>query len=59
MVMLYHDFFLVVYITYLAYAVFVKIKIKKKIVCGPYRGFHGQAKALGGGFQPKGFLAPS
>jgi hypothetical protein len=58
MVMLYHDFFLVVYITYLAYAVFYKNK-KKKIVCGPYRDLHGPAKALGGGLSASSFLAPN
>jgi hypothetical protein len=39
MVVLYHDFFLVVYITYLAYAVSVKIKIKKKLFTEPTVAF--------------------
>jgi len=59
MVVLYHDFFLVVYITYLAYAVAVKIKIKKKIVYEPYRDLHGQAKALAGWPPANQLFAPS
>ncbi len=39
MVVLYHDFFLVVYITYLAYAVSVKIKTKKKLFTKPTVAF--------------------
>ena len=59
MVVLYHDFFLVVYITYLAYAVSVKIKTKKKIVHKTYRSLHGQAKALAGWPPAEGLFAAS
>ena len=52
---LYHDFFLVVYITYLAYAVSVKIKTKKKLFVDPTVTFTAKPRPYPVAFNQKAF----